>query len=139
MDNSLLINKYILSFLENSSEVTDILGNDQHKIFPLIQPSSLTYPYIVFSRSSLNVEYTKDVYIGAGFGWTNTVTVTIKCVSDEYDVALELANAVRHTLEGLSYKDENINIDIITLSSALEYPFDAESFVQELIFEVSVE
>lgn len=139
MDNSLLINKYILNFLENSELVTEIIGSDEHKIFPLIQPESLTFPYIVFQRSSVIPEYTKDLYLGAGIGWTNTVNVTIKCISDEYDESLLLANAVRNTLEGKSYSDADINIDIIQLVSATEYTTDIDIFIQELTFEIPVE
>lgn len=139
MDNSLLINKYILSFLEDSELVTEILGEDEHKIFPLIQPESLTFPYIVFQRSSVIPEYTKDLYLGAGVGWTNTVNINVKCISDQYDEGLLLANAVRNTLEGKSYSDEDIKIDIIQLASAIEYTTDTDTFVQELTFEISVE
>lgn len=139
MDNSLLINKYILSFLENSELVTEILGSDAHKIFPLIQPDSLTFPYIVFQRSSVIPEYTKDLYLGAEVGWTNNVNVVIKCISDEYDEGLLLANAVRNTLEGKSYSDNDIQIDIIQLASAVEYTLETDAFVQELTFEISVE
>ena len=138
MDNSLLINKYILSFLENSEAVTEILGSDEHKIFPLIQPDSLTFPYIVFQRSSVYPQYTKDLYIGAGFGWTNTVNVIIKCVSNDYIESVELANAVRNTLEGRSYADEDIKIDPIQLSSATEYTNDVDVLIQDLTFEISV-
>lgn len=138
MDNSLLINKYILSFLENSELVTDIIGDDQHKIFPLLQPDSLSFPYIVFQRSSVYPQYTKDLYVGAGFGWTNTVNVIIKCISDDYVTSLELANAVRNTLEGKIYKDADICIDPIQLSSATEYTLENEAFVQDLTFEISV-
>ena len=121
MDNSLLINKYILSFLENSEAVTEILGSDEHKIFPLIQPDSLTFPYIVFQRSSVYPQYTKDLYIGSGFGWTNTVNVIIKCVSNDYIESVELANPVKTVLptESIESVAQSVN-EIIDSRPAVE-------------------
>lgn len=136
MDNTLLINKYILTQLESSEAISDILGNDEHKIFPLIQPDALTFPYIVFQRTSLMPTYTKDVALG--MGWTNAINISVKCISDDYVISLELANAVRNSLEGYYYQDDAIRIDPIELLSATEYALD-DIFVQELTFNIYAE
>lgn len=136
MDNTLLINKYILAQLESSEAISDILGDDEHKIFPLIQPDTLTFPYIVFQRTSLIPNYTKDAALG--IGWTNTINISIKCMSDDYVISLELANAVRNSLEGYYYSDEYIRISPIELLSATEYTID-DIFVQELTFNIYAE
>ena len=136
MDNTLLISKYILAQLESSEAVTEILGDDPHKIFPMIQPDSLTYPYIVYQRTSLMPTYTKDV--GLCMGWTNSINITIKCISDDYVNSLELANAVRNSLEGFYLQDEYIKIDPVEISSATEYTVD-DVYVQEIILNINAE
>jgi hypothetical protein len=136
-DNSLLISKYIQSILEENEEVKEILGNDEHKIFPLLQPDNLKFPYIVHSRASLNVTYTKDYPLT--YGWTNEVIYVVNCVSSDFIQVLELANAVRHALEGYYWKDENIRIDPIQLQQVSEYTIDDFTYVEELQFRISIE
>ena len=136
-DNSLLISKYIQKALEDSQEVKAILGNDQHKIFPLLQPDTLAFPFIVHSRNNLTVRYTKDA--GLGYGWDNEITYTVSCVSNEYVQCLELANAVRHSLETYHLKDENILIHPIELINVTEYTVENDAFVEELQFRMLVE
>ena len=137
MDNSLLLSKYIQYILEHNEEVLAIIGNDEHKIFPLLQPDNLTFPFIVHSRTGLTVEYTKDSPLG--IGWTNTVNYTISCVSNDYVQCIELANAVRHAVETYRWKDNDIIIYPIQLLTVSEYTTDNDAFVQELQFQCVVE
>ena len=131
-DNSLLVSKYVQKILEENEEVKLILGTNQHKIFPLLQPEQLTFPFIVHARTSLTTQYTKDMHMG--IGWTNEVTYTVNCVSNDYIQCIELANAVRHALEGYGWKDSNICIDPIQLQQVSEYTIDDTTFVEELQF-----
>lgn len=135
-DNSLLCSKYVQKILEDNEEVKAILGDEQHKIFPLLQPDTLTFPYIVHSRSSLTVQYTKS--LAAGIGWVNEVVYSIKCVSDDYIQCIDLANAVRHAVEGYRIRNENICIEPIQLIQASEYPWDDNCFVEELQFRLQI-
>ena len=138
VDNSILLPKYIQSILEESDEIKAILGDDQHKIFPLLQPDNLSFPFIVHSRNSITVTYTKDIeYMPAG--WTNEVSYIVSCVSDNYIQCLELANAVRHATETYRWKDENIYIHPIQINYITEYTTDQNAFVQELQFNITVE
>ena len=138
MDNSLLISKYFQSILEESQEVRDIIGNDEHKIFPLLQPANLSFPFIVHARTGITVNYTKDIEYGH-CGWYNIVNYTVSCVSDDYAQCVELANAVRHALETYRWKDEDIYIHPIQLLTVSEYTTDNDAFVQELQFQCMVE
>jgi len=137
-DNTILISKYVQKILEEDEEVQSILGIDEHKIFPLLQPDNLNFPFIVHSRTSLQVFYTKDISFGQ-FGWTNTMTYTVSCVSDNYIQALELANAVRHAMEAYRLRNDDINIHPIQLISASEYTIDNGAFVEELQFKIEAE
>lgn len=138
MDNSLLISQYFQSILEENQEVRDIIGNDEHKIFPLLQPANLSFPFIVHARTGITVNYTKDIEYGH-CGWYNIVNYTVSCVSDDYAQCVELANAVRHALETYRWKDEDIYIHPIQLLTVSEYTTDNDAFVQELQFQCMVE
>lgn len=138
MDNSLLISKYFQSILEENQEVRDIIGNDEHKIFPLLQPANLSFPFIVHARTGITVNYTKDIEY-CHCGWYNIVNYTVSCVSDDYVQCVELANAVRHALETYRWKDEDIYIHPIQLLTVSEYTTDNDAFVQELQFQCMVE
>lgn len=137
-DNSLLISKYIQQILEESDEVKAIVGNDEHKIFPLLQPDNLNFPFIVHARTGLSVQYTKDIEIGH-VGWCNTINYTITCVSNDYIQCIELANAVRHAVETYRWKNNDIYIHPIQLLTATEYTLDNDAFVEELQFQMTVE
>lgn len=138
MDISLKISTYIQSILSESQEILDIVGSDTHKIFPLLQPDNLQFPFIVHSRTGINATYTKDLEIGQ-FGWYNTVTYTVSCVSDDYDQCINLACAVRHSLEGYRWRTQDIYIHPIQFLSAAEYTTDNDAFVEELQFQIMVE
>ncbi len=138
MDNSLLISQYFQSILEENQEVREIIGNDEHKIFPLLQPEDLSFPFIVHSRTGIQVEYNKDIEFSQ-CGWYNIVNYTVSCVSDDYVQCVELANAVRHALETYRWKDEDIYIHPIQLLTVAEYTTDNDAFVEELQFQCMVE
>jgi len=137
-DNSLLISKYIQQILEESDEVKAIVGNDEHRIFPLLQPDNLNFPFIVHARTGLSVQYTKDIEIGH-VGWCNTINYTITCVSNDYIQCIELANAVRHAVETYRWRTNDIYIHPIQLLTATEYTLDNDAFVEELQFQMTVE
>ena len=136
-DNTLLISKHIQKALEDSQEIKAIIGDREHAIFPLLQPDTLAFPFIVHSRQSLNVTYTKDIVLG--MGWTNTIQYVVTCVSNEYIQCIELANAVRHTLEGFYLKNENIKINPMMLQNVSEYTVENDAFVEELTFTIQAE
>ena len=109
MDNSLLIGKYIYRVLSEDEVLSDRVTS--RKIFPLVANADTTYPFIVYSRTDLTVEYCKDGVVG------NTVDFQIIVVSDNYVESLEVANQIRSILEMKRYNDEDICISDIRLSS----------------------
>ena len=138
-DNSLLISKYVQKILEESEEVVTMLDGNKKKIFALKENENISFPYIVHSRSNLTVTYTKDIEFIRNVGWSNTVQFTVRCVSDDYIQAIDLANAVRHSLETYRMKNEDIYIHPILLINAIEYITDYDAYVQELQFQCTVE
>ena len=138
-DNALLISKYVQKILEESEEVVTMLDGNKKKIFALKENENISFPYIVHSRSNLTVTYTKDIEFIRNVGWSNTVQFTVRCVSDDYIQAIDLANAVRHSLETYRMKNEDIYIHPILLINAIEYITDYDAYVQELQFQCTVE
>ena len=138
-DNSLCINKYVQKILEESEEVVSILGGNKKKIFALKQNENITFPFIRHSRSNLTTTYTKDIEYIRNVGWSNTVQFTVCCVSDDYIQSIDLANAVRHSLETYRLKNDEIYIHPILLINAIEYMTDYDAYVQELQFQCIVE
>ena len=138
-DNALLISKYVQKILEESEEVVTMLDGNKKKIFALKQNENISFPFIVHSRSNLTVTYTKDIEFIRNVGWSNTVQFTVCCVSDDYIQAIDLANAVRHSLETYRMKTEDIYIHPILLINAIEYMTDYDAYVQELQFQFTVE
>ena len=138
-DSSLLISKYVQKILEESEEVVTMLDGNKKKIFALKQNENISFPFIVHSRSNLTVTYTKDIEFIRNVGWSNTVQFTVWCVSDDYIQAIDLANAVRHSLETYRMKNDDIYIHPILLINAIEYMTDYDAYVQELQFQCIVE
>lgn len=132
MDNSILIAKYIQSILTENEQVVSLLNNNTNKIFTFNKSDTLTFPFICHYRDNIIATYTKDMH------WYNTVQYTVKCVSSEYDVVLNLANAVRHALETYRWKDQDIFIHPIQFVGIYEYP-DDDAIVEELHFQMMVE
>ena len=125
MDNTILAGKYIRKFLIENEELSAMI--DTKKIFPLIANADTTFPFIVYSRNNITPLYTKDYLTD------NTVVFTIIVVSDEYVQSLELANAVRHSLEGYRYTDEVISIAPIKLQSIIEETIE-DAYIQRMTF-----
>ena len=84
MDNSLLVGKYIYKLL---SEDTELSGKvSPKKIFPLVANADTTYPFIVYARTGLVVDYCKDGTV------ENRIDFQILSVSENYVESLEVAN-----------------------------------------------
>lgn len=139
MDNSILSTKYTFKALENNAELLELGLKD--KIFPLLaqvivnpetgEEEEITFPFIVYSRTSLIPEYTKDLLT------QNTVTLQIVCVSDDYVNSLEVANAVRHALELKGTSVDGMKIDPIRLQSITESTME-DAYLQTLTFQYTV-
>ena len=107
----LLINKYIRKILIEQKEVTDLV--DPRNIKALIL-SPTSFPFISFQRGNIRPEYTKDGNV------EDTVSVEVICVANDYEQAVNIAQAVRETLEKHSYgvpKDNFLIKDMILKDS----------------------
>ena len=139
MDNSILAGKYIYSLMVENEELSVLVDSD--KIYPLrvelrLDPDTgeeqeITFPFIIYSMTSLEPTYTKN------FLTENLLKYTVIVVSDDYDNSLEVANAVRHALEGKAIRNEYLNICPIKLDSVTEETIE-DTILQRMEFSFAV-
>ena len=121
---SLKVGKEIYSHLKENKSLTDIVGN---KIYPIIVEKDTNYPFIVYKRSNVIPDYTKDYH------FKDFVIVDIICVSNHYVESVEIATLVRESLEDKKYGD----IVSIRLESADE-DFIDDAYIQTLTFNLTI-
>ena len=129
MDNSLMIGKYIYKLLSEDEGLSGLVT--PKKIFPLIANADTTYPFVVYSRTGLSVQYCKDGLV------EDTVEMQIIAVSDNYVESLEVANQIRKTLELRRYKDDDIQIRECKLTSVYE-EYMEDAFIQRMNFTIKL-
>lgn len=129
MDNSLLIGKYIYKLLSEDEGLSGLVT--PKKIFPLIANADTTYPFVVYSRTGLSVQYCKDGLV------EDSVEMQIIAVSDNYVESLEVANQIRKTLELRRYKDDDIQIRECKLTSVYE-EYMEDAFIQRMNFTIKL-
>ena len=122
--NSLKVGKEIYSHLKENKSLTDIVGN---KIYPIIVEKDTNYPFIVYKRSNVIPDYTKDYH------FKDDVIVDIICVSNHYVESVEIATLVRESLEDKRIGD----INSIRLESADE-DFIDDAYIQTLSFNLTI-
>ena len=121
---SLKVGKEIYSHLKENKSLTDIVGN---KIYPIIVEKDTNYPFIVYKRSNVIPDYTKDYH------FKDDVIVDIICVSNHYVESVEIASVVRESLEDKRIGD----INSIRLESADE-DFIDDAYIQTLTFNLTI-
>ena len=121
---SLKVGKEIYSHLKENKSLTDIVGN---KIYPIIVEKDTNYPFIVYKRSNVIPDYTKDYH------FKDYVIVDIICVSNHYVESVEIASLVRESLEDKRIGD----INSIRLESADE-DFIDDAYIQTLTFNLTI-
>lgn len=121
---SLEVGKEIYSILSKNKSLTDKVGN---KIYPIIVEKDTNYPFIVYKRSNVIPDYTKDYH------FKDYVIVDIICVSNHYVESVEIASLVRESLEDKRIGD----INSIKLEGADE-DFIDDAYIQTLSFNLTI-
>lgn len=129
MTNSLLITKYIRTILSQDTELMKKIPIKQ--FFPVDAKLTTKFPFAVIIRSGMQDNSSKDGI------YEDVITVSIIVVDNNYNDAIDIANEIRNWLEGHSYKDNDINIRRIRLSSSNESYYN-DAFLQELDFNVYI-
>ena len=124
--DSIRIGKEIFSILNGSDELTNIVGN---KIYPIIVEKETSYPFIVYKRTNIIPDYTKD------FHFKDSVLLDIICVSNDYSESIEIASIVRTLLEDKRFGLQGI--ESIKLESADE-DFIDDAYIQTISFNITI-
>lgn len=113
-----MIGRHIVSLI--SAHVAELRG----QIFPIIAPQGAKYPYALYKRLATQVDYTKD---GAA---SDTVSVQISVVSQNYLEADGIVDKVRAALEGVGggYDDMTVDDAVVTNISD-DYVVDQDCYV----------
>ncbi len=123
---SIEIGKFIYSLLCTDSRLATLVGN---KIFPLIVENETTYPFIIYKRSDMKSNYTKDIHL------SDDVFIDIICVSENYLSGLEIAGIIIELLEDKRFKDKGI--EKIQSEYANE-DYLENAFIQTLGFKITI-
>jgi len=123
-ETAISCNKHIYQLLSSDSGLTEMVGD---KIYPLVAEETVSYPFIIFTKESVNGNYTKDLLLN------DTVIISVAIAANNYFQTVNIAERVRATLE--NYRDSyfySVLLDNVTE----EYIEDA--FIQQLQFSAKI-
>lgn len=127
---SISIGVHIYERLKSSDKVTQLVGD---KFYPLSTKEQTTFPFIVYSRTGLTPNETKDRY-GSG----DNVIIEVVIADNSYISSINVAEAVRATLEHKSGEYDAFSVTDAKLLSCDE-AFIEETFIQRLTFSFETE
>lgn len=126
---SILINKAIAKILNDSIPLKNKVGNN---IYALVASENCTFPFVVFKRNNMIVEYNKD---GVAH---NIVDVQVIIGADSYADSVEVAQLVRSELELKKGVYNGVKI-IDSKITSVEEDYVNNSFAQSIIFSIKTE
>lgn len=124
MMDSLNIGKAIYTILQTSIDI-------DKKIYPLIADEGTTFPFIIYKRTGLTPESTKD-------NTNENVSVEINIASSNYSESIDLAIKVRKALEHKKGTYSDIVIEDIVIDDATE-DYIEDTFIQTLTFKIELQ
>lgn len=124
MMDSLNIGKAIYTILQTSIDI-------DKKIYPLIADEGATFPFIIYKRTGLTPESTKD-------NTNENVSVEINIASSNYSESIDLAIKVRKALEHKKGTYSDIAIEDIVIDDATE-DYIEDTFIQTLTFKIELQ
>ena len=125
MVDSILIGKTIFKLLSASAELKKYVDK---KIYPLIADDGVTYPFIIYYRTSIRNIVCKD-----GF-YDDEVGFSILVVSNSYIESLEIANIVRSIFEKNKLTDTIYNCKV----EDIDEDYNNNAYIQEIDFTCKV-
>lgn len=124
METGISINKHIYKLLNEDEELNKIIS---HKCYPIVAEESTTFPFVIFKRSNVIAEYTKDGNV------QDTVDINIAVAAVNYNQTVAIAERIREILE----LRRNSYFNNIILTSVFE-DYVNETFTQELTFKCTL-
>lgn len=115
--------------LVENDEITTLIPEEN--IFLLQALPDTLFPYAVITRTGIKSERGNKDFIG------DIVTFNIKVFSDKYNIGVDIADAIRLSIENYILSDELIKMENITLISSKESIY-YDTFIQEMDFSAEV-
>ena len=125
MVDSILIGKTIFKLLSDSAELKKYVDK---KIYPLIADDGVTYPFIIYYRTSIRNIVCKDGY------YEDEVGFSILVVSNSYIESLEIANIVRSIFEKNKLTDTIYNCKV----EDIDEDYNNNAYIQQIDFTCKV-
>lgn len=127
--HSLKSTQYIHNKLINTSSVTSLIN--ENNIFLLIAEPETKYPYAVITRTRITSrDENKDFS-------TDEIGINIKVWSDQYDEAVNIADAIRFAIEGKEIEMDKEVMDSIELSSSTE-SWTGDAYLESMDFTAEI-
>lgn len=130
MIDTLNIGAYIFDVLSNDEELNSLLG-ESGNIYPLVADNNVYGSFIVYRRTNIVTNTTKD------FCYEDDTVVEITVVSNTYSNGIDIISRVRKLFEKQHIKYENLDINDTHIVSASE-EFSNNMFVQKLAFAMTI-
>lgn len=124
----LSISEHIYKVLSTTSALVALVGD---RIYPLGTKSEVSFPFLVYERDNVEVDYDKAARR------TAIVDVSIYCVSDTYTQSLTLAEIVVNALDKVEASYAGFNVVDAHLAAASE-DFVENTFVQRINFRFQI-
>jgi len=104
-----MYNQIIYTILSGATEITDIVGADNPRIYPVILGQTATLPAITYVKEihPTNTKGSQTVQ--------DMVHVYFMSIAYDVDTADALANAIRTVMDNSTYADENYRIPVMQL------------------------
>lgn len=128
MTNSVLIGKAIYKILTDDIKVKQLLNN---KIYPLVAAEGTSYPFAVYSKESIQPQYTKDG------NCLDIVQFSIAICDPDYSKSLDITNAVRNALEYKKGIIAGVAFNRIVIDNISE-EYIENTFVQTINFTIEI-
>lgn len=127
--HSLKSTQYIHNKLINTSSVTSLIN--ENNIFLLIAEPETKYPYAVITRTRITSrDDNKDFSI-------DEIGINIRVWSDQYDEAVNIADAIRFAIEGKEIEMDKEMMDSIELSSSTE-SWTGDAYLESMDFTAEI-
>ena len=123
-DTAISANKHIYSLLTADTQLMEAVSGN---IYPLVAEESVSYPFIIFTKESVNGNYTKD------FLTFDTAVISVAVAARNYFQTVQIAERVRAVLEG--YRDSYFSV--IQLENVSE-DFIEDAYIQHLQFQTKI-
>jgi len=117
-------NKHIYDLLKGNQDLVKLVGKN---IFPLVAEESVTFPFIIFSKTSIEVIYNKCGITG------DNIIFSIAIAAKNYIDTVNIAEIVRRILE--LHTDSFFSR--VTLKEVTE-EFNEDAYIQTLTFEAKI-